>query len=94
MGRGMTAKKKSGHKAPFTMTRAKVISLKQQVTWQTCVVFLACGMDELDWTEDDITDFSTRLERYMNAAESHIITYSKISKILKERLGIDIRVQA
>lgn len=94
MGRGMTAKKKSGHKPPVTMTRARIDSLKHEISWNTCVVFMACCMDEMGWTEDEARSFSTRLERYMDAGDSHLVTYNKMARIVRETIGVDVRVWA
>lgn len=92
MGKNMKAKKKSGHKQPVTMTRARVDPLKKEITWNTCVLFLACCMDEMDWTDKEVTDFSVRLQRYMDAAESHLITYNRIADIIRENIGVDVRM--
>lgn len=92
MGKNMTAKKKSKHKPPVTMTRAKIESLKREISWNTLILFMACCMDEMDWTDEEVQDFSIRLHRYMDAAESHLLTYNKIAKIVSDTIGVDVRI--
>lgn len=92
MGRNMTVKKKSGHKPPVTMTRARIDSLKREISWNTIVLFMACCMDEMGWTDEEVESFSVRLERYMAAAESHVLTYNKIARIVSDSIGVDVRV--
>ena len=78
-------------KKPVTMTQAKVKKLKEDITWKTLVMFIACAMDEYDWGEDQVSDFAVRLNRYMTAVDDHLISVHKVAQIVEQETGLKIR---
>lgn len=81
----------SKEKKPIVMTQAKVRKLKEDITWKTLVMFIACAMDEMDWGIDEVTDFSVRLNRYMDAVDTHLLSIHKVAQIVEEVTGMTIR---
>lgn len=81
----------SREKKPVVMTKAKVNRLKQDITYKTLVMFIACAMDEMDWGMDQVADFSVRLKRYMDAVDTHLISIHQVAKIVEEVTGMEIR---
>lgn len=77
-------------KRPITLTQAKIRKMKEDVTWKTLVMFIACAMDEFDWDENDVEAFSIRLNRYMEAVDTHLISVHKVAKIVEEVTGMKI----
>lgn len=78
-------------KKPVTMTQAKVNKLKQDITWKTLVMFIACAMDEMDWGMEEVEQFAVRLNRYMNAVDEHLISVHKVAQIVENITGMTIR---
>ena len=81
----------SKEKKPVMMTQAKIRKLKEDITWKTLVMFIACAMDEFDWGIDEVTDFSVRLNRYMEAVDTHLLSIHKVAEIVEEVTGMTIR---
>lgn len=78
-------------KKPVTMTQAKINKLKEDITWKTLVMFIACAMDEFEWDIEEVERFSVRLNRYMEAVDSHLISVYKVAQIVEEVTGMTIR---
>ena len=78
-------------KKPVMMTQAKINKLKQDITWKTLVMFIACAMDEMDWGIEQVEEFSVRLNRYMSAVDEHLISVYKVAKIVEEVTGMTIK---
>lgn len=78
-------------KKPITLTRAKIEKLKEEVTWDVMVLFVATCMDEFGWTDDDVEAFAVRLERYAGAVNDHLITIEHVRRIIKDTIGTVIR---
>ena len=78
-------------KKPVTMTQAKINKLKEDITWKTLVMFIACAMDEFDWGIDEVERFSVRLNRYMEAVDQHLISVYKVAQIVEEVTGMTIK---
>ncbi len=74
-----------------TMTSAKINKMKQDITWKTLVMFIACAMDEFDWGMEEVEQFSVRLDRYMSAVDEHLISVYKVAQIVEEQTGMTIK---
>lgn len=78
-------------KKPVMMTQAKVNKLKQDITWKTLVMFIACAMDEMDWGMEEVEQFAIRLDRYMRAVDEHLLSVHKVAAIVEEVTGMSIK---
>lgn len=73
------------------LTRAKFDRILQEEINRAMILFIATAMDEFDWTDDDVEKFSVRLERYSNAVIDGVISLDKLSDIIHEVTGMEIR---
>ncbi len=73
------------------LTRAKFDRILQEEINRAMILFIATAMDEFDWTDDDVEKFSVRLERYSNAVIDGVISLDKVSDIIHEVTGMEIR---
>lgn len=92
MGKGMTAKKKSRHKRPITVTRAFVEKTKREISLDTLSIMVACCMDEMGWTDKEVADYSARFGRYQNAVDQHLITVAKVREIIDENINVKLSI--
>lgn len=78
-------------KKPLTITRKQLEQIKNEITWDVMVLFIATCMDEFDWTEEDVEAFAVRLDRYAGAVNEHLITINKVRDIIKKEIGVTIK---
>lgn len=86
----MKKPKKAGVKV-YTFTRPELNKfIQKNVARKLLSLFLAAAAEEFCWTADDVERFNIRLERYMNAVDSGLITLTTVEQLLGDELLCDI----
>ena len=77
----------------ITLTRAQVKRLRTETMTQSLILMLACCMDEWDFTDEDIVNFSKRFHRYCDAVDTHLLTLQQVAQILCTETGVQVNVK-
>lgn len=93
MGKGMKAGKKKGKPKSIVLNQSALRDLKADATDEVAILFSACFMDEYCFdeetgdyypdTDERIIDLWTRLSRYSKALDEHLISISKVRRIIE-----------
>ena len=70
------------------ITPVQLKKLKEKISYETVVLFVACCMDEFDWGFDEIKSFTERWDRYYKAVDSHTLSIKKVAKIVEKITGM------
>lgn len=82
---------KKPKKKKETYTKAEVRDLCDQFVAKTCILMMVATADELNLDEDMICKIAQRTERYAGYEKDKLIRMNEVSRILKEKTGIDWR---
>lgn len=76
----------------ITITEAQLKKERNIATDKAVILFIAAAMDEFGWTEAEIDRFAERLNRYAKAVEDKVISLDKVSHIIKDEIGVEIKI--
>lgn len=82
-------KKPKQEKAVYT--KKEIRDLCDQFVAKSCILMMTAVADELDLDEEKICAIAERTERYAKYEKDHIVRLNEVSKMLKEKTGIDWR---
>ena len=72
-------------------TRDEIKELCDEFVAKSCILMMTAVADEMDLDEDKICRIAERTERYAQYEKDHIVRINEISKMLKDKTGIDWR---
>lgn len=88
----MSKKKQKGQ---ITLTRSKINAIKSEVTEEalqkSMLLFLLAARDEFGLGETRIARLLTRVDRYADHVDQHLVSLSEVQKIFEANTGMKIK---
>jgi len=75
----------------FVMTPADLRRHDEEMAAKTVCLVLATLMDEYSYDKEQLFAFSERFCRYNSAVSEHLLTIQKVSEIVKEQTGVNMK---